>query len=137
VKYSLLTISCHVLIRIATKKFILVKFDLYSDMPKRKKPPNGPGKGMANVSTTIDDETSAAIDRLAAAGGVSRSQWARQALMEIAAEATIYGITKKTEVTKKSGKAAPQSGGPNLITPSATFDGGSSTAKHTSSRQTG
>lgn len=89
------------------------------------------------MSTTIDDETSAAIDRLAAAGGVSRSQWARQALMEIAAETTIYGITKKTEVTKLSGNAAPQSGGPNLITPSTTSDGGSSTAKHTTSRQAG
>lgn len=106
-------------------------------MPKRKKPPNGPGKGMANVSTTIDDETSAAIDRLAAAGGVTRSQWARQALMEIAAEATIYGITKKTEVTKLSGKAAPQSSASNLLRPSETSDGGSSTAKFTSSRRAG
>jgi predicted transcriptional regulator len=137
VKYSLLTISCHVLIRIATKKFILVKFDLYSDMPKRKKPPNGPGKGMANVSTTIDDETSAAIDRLAAAGGVSRSQWARQALMEIAAEATIYGITKKTEVTKKSGKATPQDTAPNVITPLSNSGIGSSTANRPNSRQAG
>ena len=106
-------------------------------MPKRKKPPNGPGKGMANVSTTIDDETSAAIDRLAAAGGVSRSQWARQALMEIAAEATIYGITKKTEVTKLSGNTAPQSSASNLLIPSETSDGGLSTAKPTNSRQAG
>ncbi len=106
-------------------------------MPKRKKPPNGPGKGMANVSTTIDDETSAAIDRLAAAGGVSRSQWARQALMEIAAEATIYGITKKTEVTKKSGKATPQDTAPNVITPLSNSGIGSSTANRPNSRQAG
>jgi len=106
-------------------------------MPKRKKPPNGPGKGMANVSTTIDDETSAAIDRLAAAGGVSRSQWARQALMEIAAEATIYGITKKTEVTKISGKATPQDNVSNVITPLSDSGIGSSTANRPSSRQAG
>ena len=89
------------------------------------------------MSTTIDDETSAAIDRLAAAGGVSRSQWARQALMEIAAEATIYGITKKTEVTKISGKATPQDTAPNVITPLSNSGIGSSTAKRPNSRQAG
>ena len=106
-------------------------------MAKTKKPPNGPGKNRAVVSTTVDLETSAEIDRLAAAGGLTRSQWAREALTEIATEATIYGITKKTEVTKLSGNPAPQSRVSNLLKPSETFDGGSSTAKPTNSRQAG
>ena len=106
-------------------------------MAKSKKPPNGPGKNRAVVSTTVDLETSAEIDRLAAAGGLTRSQWAREALTEIATEATIYGITKQTHVTKLSGKAAPQNSVPNLLRPSKTSDGGSSTANRPSSRQAG
>jgi len=105
-------------------------------MPKKKKP-NGPGKNRAVVSTTVDLETSAEIDRLAAAGGLTRSQWAREALTEIANEATIYGITKKTEVTKKSGKATPQDTAPNVITPLSNSGIGSSTANRPSSRQAG
>ena len=105
-------------------------------MPKKKKP-NGPGKNRAVVSTTVDLETSAEIDRLATAGGLTRSQWAREALTEIAAEATIYGITKKTEVTKLLGKASPQDTAKNVIAPSATSDIGFLTANRPSSRQAG
>jgi hypothetical protein len=82
-------------------------------------------------------ETSAEIDRLAAAGGLTRSQWAREALTEMANEATIYGITKKTEVTKISGKATPQDNAPNVITPLNNSGIGSSTAKRPNSRQAG
>jgi hypothetical protein len=68
-------------------------------MPKTKKPPNGPGKNRAVVSTTVDLETSAEIDRLAKAGGLTRSQWAREALTDAAQEASIYSITKNTQVS--------------------------------------
>jgi len=105
-------------------------------MPKKKKP-NGPGKNRIVASTTVDLETSAEIDRLAAAGGLTRSQWAREALTEMANEATIYGITKKTEVTKLSGKATPQDTAPNVITPLSNSGIGSSTANRPSSRQAG
>jgi hypothetical protein len=128
--YSLLTCSCHVLIRTATKKFNLVKTDLHWLMPKRKKQPNGPGKGRANVSTTVDLEISAEIDRLAATGGITRSQWAREALTEAAQEASVYSITKNTEVTKSSGNLPP-------LEPWQRSVGGSSTANRPSSRQVG
>jgi hypothetical protein len=121
-------------------------------MPKTKKPPNGPGKNRAVVSTTVDLETSAEIDRLAAAGGLTRSQWAREALTEIATEATIYGITKKTEVTKLSGNAAPLKSsqkssskpsndcspvGAEIATINEPLDSGSAPARRPSSRQAG
>ena len=106
-------------------------------MPKTKKPPNGPGKNRAVVSTTVDLETSAEIDRLAAAGGLTRSQWAREALTDAAQEASIYSITKNTQVSKISGKATPQDTAPNVIAPSATSVGGSSTATRPSSRRAG
>ena len=106
-------------------------------MPKTKKPPNGPGKNRAVVSTTVDLETSAEIDRLAAAGGLTRSQWAREALTGAAQEAFVYSITKNTQVSKISGKAAPQSSASNIINPSETYAGGSSTAKPKNSRQAG
>ena len=106
-------------------------------MPKTKKPPNGPGKNRAVVSTTVDLETSAEIDRLAAAGGLTRSQWAREALTDAAQEASIYSITKNTQVSKISGKATPQDTAPNVIAPSATLDFGSSTANRPSSRRAG
>jgi len=106
-------------------------------MPKRKKPPNGPGKNRIVASTTVDLETSAEIDRLAAAGGLTRSQWAREALTEMASEGTIYGINKKTEVTKLSGKATPQDNAPNVITPLTNSGIGSSTVNRPSSRRVG
>jgi hypothetical protein len=105
-------------------------------MPKKKKP-NGPGKNRIVASTTVDLETSAEIDRLAAAGGLTRSQWAREALTEMANEATIYGITKKTEVTKISGKATPQDTAQNVITPSTNSGIGSLTANRPNSRRAG
>ena len=105
-------------------------------MPKKKKP-NGPGKNRIVASTTVDLETSAEIDRLAAAGGLTRSQWAREALTEMANEATIYGITKKTEVTKISGKTSPQDNSLNVFIPSKTSVGGSSIANRPSSRRAG
>jgi len=104
-------------------------------MAKPKKPPNGPGKNRAVVSTTVDLETSAEIDRLAAAGGLTRSQWARAALTEIATEATIYGVTKQIHVTKLTGNIAPQSSASNLLRPSEISDGGSCAANRPSSRQ--
>lgn len=104
-------------------------------MRKTKKPPNGPGKGRANISTTVDLETSAEIDRLAAAGGLTRSQWAREALTDAAQEVSIYSITKQTHVTKLSGNIAPQSSASNLLRPSETSDGGSSTANRQISRR--
>ena len=110
-----------------------MKTVLHLAMQKTKKRPNGPGKGRANISTTVDLETSAEIDRLAAAGGLTRSQWARAAITDIAAEATIYGITKKIQVT--SGNIAPQSRPSNLLRPSEISDGGSCAANRPSSRQ--
>lgn len=106
-------------------------------MPKTKKPPNGPGKNRAVVSTTVDLETSAEIDRLAAAGGLTRSQWAREALTDAAQEAIIYSITKNTQVSKISGKSTPQDTAQNVIIPSSNSVGGSSTANRPNSRKAG
>jgi hypothetical protein len=105
-------------------------------MPKKKKP-NGPGKNRAVVSTTVDLETSAEIDRLAAAGGLTRSQWAREALTEAAQETSIYSITKNTQVTKLSGNVPPQDSASNVVNPLQTSVGGFLTAKRTNSRQAG
>jgi hypothetical protein len=106
-------------------------------MPKKKKP-NGPGKNRIVASTTVDLQTSAEIDRLAAAGGLTRSQWAREALTEMANEATIYGITRKTEVTKVSGKAnPPDSVGVKTLRASESFDSTPSTVTTKNSHPAG
>jgi hypothetical protein len=106
-------------------------------MRNTKKPPNGPGKNRAVVATTVDLKTSAEIDRLAAAGGLTRSQWAREALTEAALEASIYSITKNIQVTKLAGKASTQDTAINVITPSTNSVGGFSTATQSNSRQAG
>ena len=112
-------------------------------MPKTKKPPNGPGKNRAVVSTTVDLETSAEIDRLAAAGGLTRSQWAREALTEAAQENSVYSITKNTLVTKsvqnfeKTPSNICQNPWTSIIIGSENFDDGPSKAIPRNSRQAG
>lgn len=97
---------------------------------------NSPGKGSVLISTSVDASTFEEIQRLATKSGMTKGGWARAALTDAAKEHAIF-TQQKTTSFEKSGKAAPQSSVPNLLRPSETSDGGSSTAIRPSSRQAG
>ena len=102
-------------------------------MPKQT---NSPGKDSVIISTSVDCSTFQEIERLASESGMTKGGWARAALTDAAKEHSVF-TRHKTTSFEKTGNVAPQSNVQNLLKPSATSVGGSSTANRPSSLQAG
>lgn len=65
------------------------------------------GKNMVSLSTTIDADMAAEIQRLAALGGISPTAWARQAIIEAVEASPVYKIQKTVQKTVQKIQSTP------------------------------
>lgn len=95
---------------------------------------------MKSISTTVPEDLYEKIEKLAEAGGVRVTAWARAVLIQEARKATIFGVRPidiATEVAQHSGNEPQSVSASSVIIPSSDFVGGCSTATIKSSRKAG
>ena len=67
-----------------------------------KNPARYGAKNSCPIATTVDPATFAAVQELAARGGISPAAWLRQTILEETARATVYGISRVEKQTKNT-----------------------------------
>lgn len=95
------------------------------------KNPDRYGKNKRSVSTTVPLEIYQEMEKLAAAGGLKLTAWARQALTEAARSEAVYGMGKLKTLSLYTPETmiAAEEPGDSITRPSAMSGGGSETAR--------
>jgi hypothetical protein len=95
------------------------------------KNPDRYGKNKKSVSTTVPLDVYQEMEKLAAAGGLKLTAWARQALTEAARSEAVYGLSKLKALpfyTPETMRAAEEPGA-SMSDPSDGSAGGCETAR--------